>query len=276
MVTLGSIFCGLGSAYSIVATFANHLPIAGALLFLSAVLDCADGQLARMRKTSSLFGRMLDGVADLIVIGATAPATVWLLWRSYASPPWLGATVVALAVVTMVTSSFHTGFYDHYKNVFLKLTADGKDSEDYDAALTRHAALDPRTMTLVGRVSWPIYLYYLKSQRDNVLGFDPYTDTRLTLYPPFDPERAAIYRACAGRAMRLFRSFFGFGSLVFGLSVFVAIGHPEIYLAIRLVVLNAIFYGLLRPEQRRASKEAFEKMGMTLPSKAPDEALAPA
>src|SRR5689334_20754172 len=68
-ITALSIVAGVASAVVLVCSFPHHLQVGGALLFASAVLDCADGQLARMRKTSSVFGRMLDGVADSITVG---------------------------------------------------------------------------------------------------------------------------------------------------------------------------------------------------------------
>src|SRR5262245_8819901 len=82
-ITLVSILFGIASGASLVMSFPWHLQIGGLLLFGSAVLDCADGQLARMRGTSSVFGRMLDGVADLFTVGAAAPATVWVIWHSF-------------------------------------------------------------------------------------------------------------------------------------------------------------------------------------------------
>lgn len=264
-VTLLSIVAGVSSGVCFVREFPWHLQIGAALLFASAVLDCADGQLARMRKTSSAWGRMLDGVADLITTCAAAPATVWVLWRMYATPWWQGTIVVSLCVVTMVTSSFHTGMYDHYKNVYLRLTTRFSEGEDYEAALARFRSTPREELSLVGRFSWPIYLFYTKSQRDYVMGFDPYTSARLTAFPPYDEERAKIYREIAGPVMRVWKSVFGFGSMIFGLALFDAFGRPDVYLLLRLVVLNAIFYGWLRPAQRRASREAFERMGLVLP-----------
>src|SRR6185295_878864 len=55
-VTALSIVAGVASAACLVSDFRHHLQVGGLLLFLSAVLDCADGQLARMRGTSSVFG----------------------------------------------------------------------------------------------------------------------------------------------------------------------------------------------------------------------------
>jgi phosphatidylglycerophosphate synthase len=262
-ITLLSIFAGIGSGVSLVMTFPWHLQVGGLLLFLSAVLDCADGQLARMRGTSSLFGRMLDGTADLFTVGAAAPATVWVIWRGLELPPWGKWAIVGLCVITMVTTSFHTTMYDHYKNVFLRLTGPYQEGEDYENARARYEA--KTTFSLVERIAYPIYLFYLKSQRDYVLKFDPYTSALLTKYPPYDAERGATYRAAAGPAMRLWRSIFGFGSMVFGLALFNALGHPEYYLVYRLVALNAVYYGYLKPLQRRVSREAFQKMHLALP-----------
>src|SRR5258708_21819276 len=108
-----SILAGIASAVSLLSAFPYHLQIGGLLLFGSAVLDCADGQLARMRGTSSVVGRMLDGSADLFTVGAAAPATVWVIWRSVDCSPLLAKLAVGgLCCITMVTSSFHTTMYD--------------------------------------------------------------------------------------------------------------------------------------------------------------------
>ena len=65
--------------------------------------------------------------------------------------------------------------------------------------------------------------------------------------------------------MRLWRSWFGFGSLVFGIALFSAIDLLEVYMVFRLVALNAVFYGYMRPRQRAASRAAFAEMGLSLP-----------
>jgi hypothetical protein len=146
----------------------------------------------------------------------------------------------------------------------LRLTGEFKEGEDYESALERHSRTRSELGT-VGKFAFPIYLFYLKNQRDSVLSFDPYTSARLNLFPPFDEQRAAIYREVVGPLMRIWRSFFGFGTLMFGLALFIAVGHVEYYLVLRLVVLNAVYYGYMRPAQRRASGEAFRRMSIRLP-----------
>src|SRR5688572_14259354 len=47
LITAMSIVCGLAAGSSMVISYPHHLQYAGLLIFLSAVFDCADGQLAR-------------------------------------------------------------------------------------------------------------------------------------------------------------------------------------------------------------------------------------
>ena len=144
--------------------FPGHLPVAGLCLFLSAVFDCADGQLARMRGTSSVFGRMLDGVADLVVAIAAVGGSIWVIWSKYNQPTWLGFVVLGLCVATAVTGSFHTGMYDHFKNVFLRLTSERyTEGESYARARARYESGHNRD-SLAARLAWPVYLFYTKNQ----------------------------------------------------------------------------------------------------------------
>ncbi|HEY2409625.1 MAG TPA: CDP-alcohol phosphatidyltransferase family protein [Polyangiaceae bacterium] len=260
-VTLCSIVCGLASGAAIFLGQGSwHLPVAGALLFLSAVLDCADGQLARLRKSSSPLGRMLDGVADLIVSSVVVLGGAFLVLAKYRDPPWLLAPVGVMVLATIVTSSFHTTMYDHYKNVYLRLTHENyREGEDLGTAEQRHrmaAGTDPFWL----RACWVIYLFYLRSQTQYVRGFDPFTKTRLADFPAAGPRNASIYRRYAGPLMRLWRNYLGFGSLVFGLAVSIAFNVAEYYMVVRLVLLNALFYGHMRPGQRRASELSFAEM----------------
>ncbi len=264
-ITLMSIFVGVGGGLMLLTNWPHKMLWCGLLVFLSAVLDCADGQLARMRKTSSAFGRMLDGTADLLVTAVVAPLSIYIVWQRHNTPTWLSVTVIVVGFLTVLTSSNHTSMYDHFKNVYLRFTQSGyTDGEDYETALERWKATRAE-QTWWKRISWRIYLFYVSGQRDYARKYDPWTSYRFSLFPPYDPERAAIYHKHAEPVLRVWRTFFGFGSLVFGLALFNAIDQGEIFIVYRLVVLNAIFFLYLRPAQRRASKAAFQEMGVHLP-----------
>jgi len=260
LVTIGSILLGCAAGAAIFSGFPHHLPIAGLLIFSSAVLDCCDGQLARLRKSSSAFGRMLDGVADLVVSTVVVGGGAWLVLRKYQDPVWLLLVAGVLTVTTILTGSFHTTMYDHFKNVFLRMTHPTyREGEDLSVAEARFRA-QRAEMSLGLRLAWGIYFFYMRSQSDYADKFDPTARALLAANPEYNERNAATYRKYAGPAMRIWRNFFGFGSLVFGLAVSIAFDVTEYYLLFRLVLLNAVFYGYLRPAQRQASLLALQEM----------------
>ncbi len=262
LVTLISIVFGVTGGIAFLSSFSGHMWVGGLCIFLSAIFDCADGQLARMRGTSSAFGRMLDGAADLVVSLAAVAGGIWAIWSKFNDPLWVGLAVLLLCGVTAVTGSFHTGMYDHYKNVFLRMTsATFQEGEDYESALERYRNRQGGD-ALLARLAWYPYLFYVKSQADYVRGFDSLT-ARFGRLPAYDAKNAEIWRRHCGGLMRVWRTWFGFGSLVFGIALFASIDALEWYMAARLVVLNGVFFGYLRPRQRRASAAAFREMGLS-------------
>jgi len=260
LVTVASILAAFAAGAAIFASFPWHLPLAGALIFSSAVLDCCDGQLARLRKSSSAFGRMLDGAADMVGSTVVVVGGAWLVLRKYQEPRSVFLVALVLTVTTIFTSSFHTTMYDQFKNTFLRMTHPSyREAEDLSTAEERFQAQRPQ-MSLGNRLIWWIYFIYMRSQSDYAKKFDPTTARLLAASPEFSERNAAIYRKYAGSAMRLWRSLFGFGSLVFGLAVSIAFDVTEYYLLYRLLLLNALFYGYLRPAQREASRRALEEI----------------
>ena len=259
-VTIGSILLGCAAGAAIFLGFRGHLQVAGVLIFSSAVLDCCDGQLARLRNSSSAFGRMLDGVADLVVSTVVVGGGAWLVLRKFHDPLWLLAVAAVLTVTTILTGSFHTTMYDHFKNVFLRMTHPSyREGEDLEVAQQRFL-MQRSEMSFGLRLAWGIYFFYMRSQSDYANKFDPNAKRLVALNTEFSERNAALYRKYAGPAMRLWRNFFGFGSLVFGLAVSIGCDVTEYYLLFRLVVLNAVFYGYLRPQQRLASRRTLDEI----------------
>ena len=86
------------------------------VLLLSVLLDCADGQLARMRNQMSPGGRILDGVLDgfAIVSAFHAFAFYLLLAKGY---PFFA--IWPIGAVTGWSLLRHTSQYDGVKNLYL-------------------------------------------------------------------------------------------------------------------------------------------------------------
>ena len=77
--TLGNAVCGVGSMFAIItyiqAGDVRHVYYACALIVAALVFDVFDGRVARWRQKSSLLGRELDSLADVISFGV-APALI--------------------------------------------------------------------------------------------------------------------------------------------------------------------------------------------------------
>ena len=75
--TLGNAVCGMGSMFSIMTYLQNgvvvHVYFASALVLAAFVFDVLDGRIARWRQKTSVLGRELDSLADVISFGV-APA----------------------------------------------------------------------------------------------------------------------------------------------------------------------------------------------------------
>ena len=98
LVTIASMLIGVSGAYLMVADVPYHWQWAALCTFTGTVFDCADGQLARMRKTSSVIGRMLDGTADVIVTAAILIAGGYHLYFKYGvTNAWLAEAAVDMS-----------------------------------------------------------------------------------------------------------------------------------------------------------------------------------
>lgn len=265
-LTMLSMVVGVAAGWCVGASITRgpgHLAAGGLLLVASAVVDCADGQLARMRQSSSRYGRMLDGLVDAIVQASVIPPVLAHLWFEHRAQPREAILWLALGAVAAATGALHTTLYDHFKNVYLVHTQPASregndDPEDVDA---QYAGLKSQGLRLLDAVRFSLYRRYLRQQRALLGRVDPSIPTRYRDMPGYSPERAARYRLLHRGVMRAW-SFFGVGTHIFGLGLAMLTDHLGAYVLVRAVVFNAALVAIV-PAQRRASREFFAREGMS-------------
>jgi hypothetical protein len=130
------------------------VPFAGGLLFLSLLLDCADGQLARLRGQSSMMGRALDGYVDVIPTASMFLGSAWFLYRAGYHP----ILINVIGWSAGYSMKWHTHSYDHAKNIFLHNTLPPAKraqalptQEEIEAERQRHLARGDRFGALIVR-----------------------------------------------------------------------------------------------------------------------------
>jgi phosphatidylglycerophosphate synthase len=93
----GAVLLALGAGW-------RNLVIAAAIIELSYVLDCADGQLARLRGTSSPVGAHLDFLMDELKAFLLIAGVGIRLWMATARPWWLVEALLGLVIVASAIS----------------------------------------------------------------------------------------------------------------------------------------------------------------------------
>jgi len=235
-MTLISIACGLAGAVLFRYTDTRSVLLASGLTLLYGILDCADGQLARARGTSSRLGRILDGMSDYIV-GVTSGVSMSLHLAEKMGPE--GAY---LAVGGLVSILLQGTLFDHFKNRYLTLSGasyrEGNDLEETRADLARMKAEGGSFFTIL---LFQIYAMFLRVQ--GALGRQKKTE-RPT------PEQAAAYGKSLAPVARGW-AYLGPSTHVLLLGVFACTGHLAMYVLLRLTAGNAAMLALFVAQSLR-------------------------
>jgi len=89
---------------------------AAASFFMCNVLDCADGQLARLKKNGTRIGRIIDGLIDYV----TAMATFVGIGIALANNPEFGTKYWILIAVAGISRAFQNMYFDYFRNLYLR------------------------------------------------------------------------------------------------------------------------------------------------------------
>jgi hypothetical protein len=204
------------------------------LLLLYGVLDCADGQLARARGTSSRVGRILDGASDYVVGVATGVAIALRLGAD------LGPPGVALAVGGLASILVQGTLFDHVKNRYLSRSGgayrEGDDLDETLAEIARRRAAGGGTVELALH---HVYAVFLRVQRG--LGGGDRTPSAAR-GPEYAAKLSPIARAFA---------YLGPSTHVVLLGGFLLAGRLPEYIWLRLTAGNLALVLLLLEHRRR-------------------------
>jgi phosphatidylglycerophosphate synthase len=242
-VTLLSLIIGLvaGRLFFYTSPWLNAL---GFVLFIiSDLFDSADGQLARMRGTSTQFGRALDGVSDglrFLNLGLN------ILARLVLTAGWSWPAATALVAVAAVSHSTQSAAIDFVRHAYLALAV-GRGSE---------LQIDGPTVTPTGgtwaqRLAVRIYQRYSRAQARmfpctvSLLRAQRAQQLAASVSPLYRARVAAVVRQCAwlGQNFRFIT-----------LGVTAVAGWPAGLLWVTAVPMNVFLVWLLRAQERAAGR----------------------
>jgi phosphatidylglycerophosphate synthase len=166
-VSLLAIIPGVLSAFYFSHGDSNSFFIAGILLGLSSIFDCADGMIARLKKNGTKTGRLVDGIVDYFVgvsvyVGLALGLNNALLedWLEFPVNPWI------LLIVAAISNIIHSAVTDYYRNLYdahkngKKITPQ-MEIEEFSAELER---LEQKKGKPLEKLMIRVYLVYLRAQ----------------------------------------------------------------------------------------------------------------
>lgn len=257
-VTLLAVIVGLMAGVAFLIGSREAMIFGGLALWASAILDGADGILARARGTDSPHGRAIDGLADAIVALVTVIPAFIHIWEKDRD-----LFLVALMLPAVISANLHMSIYDYYKESFLHHTdlERGGEGEEPEVVSARRRASKAH-----GRLVWLAMTIIL----------DPYTRTQFRLIDRLDPgasregirlhptkESAAIYREENRHTMRLFTTL-STAPHAYLMALAAIFDRLDLYLYARVFLMNGILIVaiLLQRRATRRTNQRLEALGV--------------
>lgn len=227
----------------------------GILLWSSAILDGADGILARAKKMQSDFGRALDGAADMIVAICTVLPAFYHMW----STGGFEAETLLLGLAAIVLTVPHLQMYDFYKESYLRMTRldRGGEGQDENEVERRFREKMP-SMGLPSRLAVKhVLLPFLRAQTRWVSLTNPLALREGKSFRR-NEETARIYREHNTGPMRLW-AVISLAPHSYLMAICAMFDRIDIYLWVRLVGMNAVWLVVML-WQRRATMRTMQEL----------------
>lgn len=250
-ITIASIFLGVGAG---ILMYFSHIwfNVAGILLLVLAnSFDSADGQLARMTKQYSNFGRILDGVSgDLwfasiyIAICLRINATLEL----YAEYPWL---IWSVAVVAGVCHAKQAAMADYYRQFHLffvngvegsELTTTNQIDDEYAGILFKRNPIK--------KVVTFFYRHYTANQEVLTPQMQKLRKLLKERYGDNVPADVLEQLRITSRPLMKYTNILSFNTRSIILFIAILTGYPQVYFFFELTIFNLLLvYMIWRHEK---------------------------
>lgn len=248
-ITLLAMLVGIVAGACIVVGTPVAMVWGGALLWTSAILDGADGILARAQSKFSQLGRALDGAADAVVGVVTVAAAGYHLWVTQAD-----LSLVAAVVVAFFTTVIQVYLYDFYKESYMQMTNprwDGKP-ERIAEVQARLARVKAENSGFAAVFASQLYVDLTRAQTAMIAFFDRWA-SREALQFIVSERSAALYRKHNRGPMKLW-AMISLAPHSYLMSIFAMFDRLDLYVWLRLVVANLSFLVVLFWQRNRSRK----------------------
>jgi hypothetical protein len=187
-VTMLSLVTGLLAAWYFTLEAHSALAWAAFWFLVANILDCADGQLARLQNSGTLLGRVVDGVVDYISSIAVF-LSIGIGLEKMGNGGWL------LVVIAGISSALHAVSFDFYQSEYIS-TVKGEPNfleREMEKFIGEIVKIKQERRDGIKIFFLKLYLQYLKLQQSS---------STKHLRKPIDPQH---YREKNRSMIRLWR-----------------------------------------------------------------------
>lgn len=233
MVTVISIF--VGAAVGFMFYHDNLIyNICGILLLVSAnILDCVDGQLARLTGIKSAIGRILDGFAGDIWFASIYIGFALRLSHDYGTH-WF----FALAVLSGLSHLVQANITDYYKTLHLYFISKDKGAEfqSLEQVRAQHKEMKPG----INKAFYFLYRGYTLLQVKATPCLQRMLQSLHAKYGDDIPENVRVAFRKQSRQLMRYIDLLTFNGRTIVMFVVVLIGEVWIYFLYEIIVLNIV------------------------------------
>ncbi|MDR1879570.1 MAG: CDP-alcohol phosphatidyltransferase family protein [Tannerellaceae bacterium] len=243
MVTVLSIFVGASAGLMFYSADRLHTLYGILLLVAANILDCVDGQLARLTGIKSAIGRILDGLAGDIWFTCIYVCLALRLSHEYGTFYFF-----LLAVISGLSHLAQANITDYYKTLHLYFISKEKGSEFQTLEQVR--MYHKETRPGLNKVFYLLYRAYTLIQVKATPSLQRMLKSLHARYDDEIPEDIRVsFRRKSGRLMS-YIDLLTFNGRTIVLFAILLTGYVWVYFLYEIIVLNIVLMFVMRKHER--------------------------
>ena len=250
VITVLSIFLGLGAAWMFYHTDFTHNLLGVILLILADLCDSTDGQMARLTGKKTLVGRVLDGASGDIWFVAIYVALCLRMQGQYVPGTevrW-GIGIWALAAIAgLLSHAPQSMLADYYRQIHLFFLK-GKDGSELDNYVQQRAIYENTPKHhIAARAFYHIYADYCRNQESRTAKFQTF----------FAGWRSAVARHAGetlepvrrqflaqSRPLMPYANILTFNTRAIVLYITCLLNMPWVFMLFEIIILNLLYIAM--------------------------------
>lgn len=247
MITVISIFVGGVVGYFFYFDNIIYTIIGICLLVFANILDCVDGQLARMTGIKSAIGRILDGMAGDVWFASIYIGFAYRLSDLYGTSWFFG-----LAVLSGMSHLLQANITDYYKTLHLFFISKEKGSEfqSLKQVKDKHKAMKPG----LNKTFYLLYIWYTYLQVKVTPNLQKMLLHLSTKYGDNIPESVRMDFRSKSSDLMPYIDLLTFNGRTIVMFFVVLTGHVWAYFLYEIIVLNIVLIFVINKHEKMCTQ----------------------